>query len=125
MPALGLRIAGTVALLVVIAATGVWLSHAGRPLSAVVLAVHKLSSLAAVALVIVTLVQVGRAAGLASPALGAAIVAGIAVAAAIASGGFLSLAKPMPPVVLTIHQVASASTVLATAATLYLVLGRR
>jgi hypothetical protein len=41
-----------------------------------------------------------------------------------ASGGFLTSNKPMPIAVLRVHQIVPVLTVLSTAATLYLLLGR-
>ncbi len=43
----------------------------------------------------------------------------------VATGGFLSTGKPMPTVILRLHQIIPFLTVLSTAVTLYLLLNRK
>jgi hypothetical protein len=57
--------------------------------------------------------------------LTAGVVTGLFFLGTIISGGLLSTGKPMPAVILTLHQITPFLTVLSTAATLYLLLSRK
>jgi uncharacterized membrane protein YGL010W len=113
----------TALLFVVIVLSGFWLSRSGKPYNGLVLAIHKLISLAAVVLLVTTMVQSNRAGALSAPALIAGVVTGLFFLSLIATGGLLSSELQTPAVVSKLHQVAPYLTMLSTAATLY-VLGR-
>jgi hypothetical protein len=110
---------------IVIFASGYWLSRAGKPYSVVVLTVHKLISLAAVVLLVITMAQAQRVATLSALELIAGVVTGLFFIALMATGGLLSSDKEMPAVVLRLHQIAPYLTVLAAAVTLYLLQSHR
>lgn len=102
--------------------SGYWLSHSGRPLNGLILTIHKLISLAAVIYLGINIVRLHQAAPLAPLAIALSALALLFFLALIATGGLLSVAKPMPSFVHTIHQVGPYLTVLSTAAALYLAL---
>jgi len=120
-----LRIVGAGLVFVVIFVSGYWLSRAGKPYSVIVLTVHKLISLAAVVFLIITMVQSNRVAALSAVELIAGVLTGLFFLGLIATGGLLSSDKQMPAVVLKLHRIAPYLTVLAAAATLYLLQSRR
>ena len=96
--------------------SGFWLSRAGRPHNTLILTVHKLISLAAVALLFVTVSQVSRAAPGAQWLLAASIVAGVFFAGTIITGGLVSGLNTPPPVMSVLHKYLPYVTLLATAA---------
>jgi succinate dehydrogenase/fumarate reductase cytochrome b subunit len=105
--------------------SGFWLTRSGKPYNAIVLTVHKLISAAAVVFLVVTMVQVNKAARLNAGELAASVVTGLFFIGTFATGALLTADKPMPAVVLWLHRITPFLTVLASAATLYLSLGRR
>jgi hypothetical protein len=119
-----LRFAGAGLFFLFIFLSGYWLSRSGKPYSAIILAVHKLISLAAVVLLGVTIRRINQAGTLSTVGLLAAIVTGLFFLGTIITGGLLSIDKTMPAVIRRLHQVTPYLTVLSTAATLYL-LSRR
>ncbi len=105
--------------------TGYRMSRSGKPYSVVVLAIHKLISLAAVVLLVITLYQMNQAAGLSAAELIAGVITGLFLLGTMATGGLLSTAKPMPAIVHTLHKITPFLTVLSNAVTLYLLLSRK
>ena len=103
---------------------GIWLTRSGKPYNGIVLAVHKLISLAAAVLLVVTLVRGNRVAALSTAEWIAGLVTGLFFLGAIVSGGLLSTEKPMPAALLTVHKVASWAILISTTVTLYLLVGR-
>ena len=104
----------------VIFGSGFWLSRTGRPHNALILTIHKLISLAAVALLYLTVSQVSRATPIGSGLLAASIAAGVFFLATIATGGVVSARQAPPPVVSVFHKVLPYLTLLATGVVLYL-----
>lgn len=102
--------------------SGFWLSRAGRPHNGLILTVHKLISLAAVALLYFTVSQVSRASAGIPGLVAAAIAAGVFFAGTIATGGVVSGLKTPPPLVSISHKVLPYLTLLATGVVLYLLL---
>lgn len=100
-------------------ATGLWLSHTGRPLSSLLINAHKLIALAAA---ITAGVQFVRLFKIASPAVAVVllVIAGVCAISLFASGAFLSMEKPAPAFVLRIHQVAPLLLLVSSAASLWL-----
>lgn len=119
-----LRILVTAVLYVVVFGSGVFLTRSGRPYSTLVLTPHKLLSLAALAYLVVTMVQVNRVAALSAAQVWAGVVTGLFLLGTIATGGILSTDRPAPRAVLILHRVTPFLTVLATALTLCLLLGQ-
>lgn len=103
--------------------SGFWLSRLGKPFNTILLTVHKLASLAAVVLLAFMVYRVTWDAALGAIDWIAVAVTGLFFLGTMATGGLLSVDKPMPAVVLTLHRIAPFLTVLSTTATLYLLLG--
>jgi len=105
--------------------SGYWLSHSGKPLNAIILTIHKLISLAAVVLLVITIYQANQVAHLGALELTAAVVTGLLFLGTIVTGGLLSTGKPMPAAILKMHQITPFLAALSTTVTLYLLLGRK
>jgi hypothetical protein len=103
--------------------SGIWLSRTGRPLNVGISTVHKLIGLAAGIFLLVTIHQRTRVVPLNAIEWLAIVVTGLCFLGTVASGGFLSSAKPMPAAVLRVHQIVPVLTALSSGATLYLMLG--
>lgn len=119
------RVIGTGLLYLIIFGTGYWLGRSGKPLNTFVLTVHKLISLAAVTLLVVTIVQVNRVTRLGAGDWIASAVTGLLFVGTIATGGMLSADRPMPAAALLLHRITPYLTVLSSAVTLFLLLGRK
>jgi hypothetical protein len=120
-----LRVVGAGLFYLFILLSGYWLSHSGKPYSVIVLTIHKLISLAAVVFLIITMIQSNRVAALSALELIAGVVTGLFLLGTMITGGLLSTDKPMPAVVLRLHQITPYLTVLSNAAALYLRLSRK
>ncbi len=120
-----LRILYTVVFFLLIFLSGFWLSRGGRPYGVLLLTVHKLLSLAVVVFLTVIIVRINRSSGLDSLELIAAVVTGLLFLGTIATGGLLSMAKPMPDLVHHLHKITPFLTLISTAITLYLLVRTR
>jgi hypothetical protein len=118
-----LLIAGLFFVLIIF--SGLWLSRTGRPLNVFLLTVHKLISLAAVVYLVFTVYRIHQVTPLNAIEIIASAVTLIFFLALIATGGFLSAARPMPGIVLKIHQIMPGLVIISTAITLYLILMRK
>jgi hypothetical protein len=104
--------------------SGIWLSRTGRPLSVLILTLHKLNSLGAVVFLAITVYRIHQVAPLTPLQLGISILTLLSFIILFATGGMLSTAKTMPAVVLRIHQIMPFLVVISTSVTLYLLLFR-
>jgi len=104
--------------------SGFWLSRLGRPFNVILLTVHKLVSLAALVLLAFTVYRVTWDVALGAIDWAVVALTGLFFLGTIATGGLLSVDRPMPAAVLTLHRITPFLTVLSTAAALYLLLGR-
>ncbi|MBN1219830.1 MAG: hypothetical protein JXM69_12955 [Anaerolineae bacterium] len=104
---------------------GYWLSHSSKLYNVLILTAHKLISLAAVVFLVIIIYQINQVAKLNGVELIAGVVTGLFFLGTIITGGLLSTTKPMPVAILKIHQIAPCLTVLSSAVTLYLLLGRK
>jgi hypothetical protein len=118
-------IAGTGFLFLFTFISGFWLSRSGKPFSVIILTIHKLISLAAAVLLGIVIYRINQVVPLRTIELAAGVVTGLFFLDAVVSGGLLSIGKPMPAVILTMHRITPYLTVFAGAVTLYLLLGRR
>ena len=100
--------------------SGFWLNRTGRPLNVLILTTHKLTSVAAVVYLIVIVYRAHQLSALSPTLIAACAVALVCFAIMIATGGLLSTAKPMPPVILKTHQIMPYLVLLASTASLYL-----
>ncbi len=109
---------------VLILLTGYWLSRGGKPYSSLALNIHKLIALAAAVLVVWALVRQNRVTALSAGQWIAGVVTGLLFLGTGVTGGLVSLENEMPAFVMRIHQIAPYLTVLSTAVTGTLFLGR-
>ncbi len=116
-------ILGTGAFLLCCFLSGFWLSHSGKPLNGLIFNIHKFIALGAVAFIGITVYQVNQAAALTTIELIACGVSGLFFLSTFISGGLLSTGKPVPALLVRVHQVMPFLTTLSTAGSLYL-LGR-
>jgi len=119
------RFAGAGLFFLLIFLSGIWLSRSGRPLSGVLLTIHKLISLAAAVFLVVTVYQMNQVATLSGMELIVLVVTGLLFLGTGIIGGVLSTDKPLPGAMLRLHQIGPILTVLSTAVTLYFLLGRQ
>ena len=110
------RAVGAGAFFLAILLTGLWVSRRGRPLSSILLNLHKLIGLGAGIFLAVTLVQIGRAATLGTGVVIASVVTGAGMVAGAATGGVLSAKADPPSVLLRLHQAATVVSLAAAAA---------
>jgi len=115
------RIVGPGLLYLLIFLTGFRLKKSGKPYNMLFLTVHKLTGLAAAVLFVIIVLQVNRAGTLSVPELIATVVTVMFFLDAVASGGLVSVNKPMPEIFLTIHRIIPYLTVSSAALAFYLI----
>jgi len=125
MSATQLRIVNTGLFFLFIFLSGYWLSHSGKPLNVIILTIHKSIGLAAGVFLVLTVYRIHQVAPLSPIEITAIVVTVLFFAGNVATGGLLSTDKTMPAVILRLHQITPYLTVLSTAVTLYLLLGRK
>ena len=107
-------------------ASGVWLSHAGKPLNMLIFSIHKLIALASVIVIVVNVNHLYRALDLRSPiALVVIAFTALLFIALFITGALLSRGNPLPEAILRIHQVAPLLALVFSALTLYLLVGSK
>jgi hypothetical protein len=111
--------------LVFIILSGLWLSHTGKPINVFIMTIHKLISLAAVVYLVFTVYRIHQAVPLSPVEIVASAVTLLFFIVMIATGGLLSTAKPLPGLILKVHQIMPYLVIFSTAATLYLLLIRK
>lgn len=104
--------------------SGYWLAKSGQPLSSLKLTIHKLIAVAALIYLIVMIKGFHRLSPLSKIQFIACIVAGVLFLITIASGGLLSINKPMPALVKILHHIIAYLVILSTGWLLYLVFSR-
>jgi len=119
-----LRVLTTGTCFAVVLASGFWLSRSGKPLNVGVSTIHKLVALAAAVLLVMTVRRLHHAAPLTAGQLSVTAVTGVLFASLAATGGLLSVDKPMPALVRVVHHLVPYLTIISSAATFYLLLGR-
>ena len=120
-----IRVIGAGLLFVLIFLSGLWVRGSGKPYSTLPFTIHKLAGLAAGILLAVIVYQAHQVAPLGLLEIAAIVVTVLCFVGTVAAGGLLSIDKPMPAIVLKLHQVIPVLTVLSTAGTLYLLLRGR
>jgi hypothetical protein len=103
--------------------SGVWLSHAGKPLNGLILTLHKLIALGTVIVTAGTIYQLRTGAEMRLAVMGVIVSTGLLFLLLFISGAWLSIAKSTPGAVLLAHQVIPFLAALSTAATMYLLAG--
>ena len=99
---------------------GFWLTRSGKPYNVVILAIHKIISLAIVAMIGIIIYRLRRDVGVGSAEIVAMAITGLLFVLTISSGGLVSTDKPANAATLTVHRVLPFLTVLSTAVTIYL-----
>jgi hypothetical protein len=88
-------------------ASGVWVSHSGKPINVVIFTIHKLIALATVIVVATTVYNAHRAMPVKEVIEPATIAVTVLLFIALfITGALLSRNSPMPAAILRIHQVA-------------------
>ena len=105
--------------------SGFWLSRTGKPINVAILTIHKLISLGAGIFLGITIYRIHQVTPLSPPEMAAVAVTLLFFIAMIATGGMLSTAKPMPGVVLKVHQLMPYLVIISAFASIYLVQVRK
>lgn len=116
------RIMAVGLLFLLIFLSGLWLSRLGKPYSTAIFTIHKLVGLATGVLLAVIVYQAHQVAPLGAAEIAAVVVTVCFFFGVVATGGLLGIDKPVPAVVLRLHQFIPVLAVLSTAGTLYLLL---
>lgn len=106
-----LTLLAIIALFVLVFVLGFVLQRRDRPHNVLLLTAHKLLALAALILMILTVIRINRATPLDAAALIAAAATAVFFVVAIISGGLVSTDKPAPPIALLLHRVTPFVTV--------------
>jgi hypothetical protein len=116
------RLVGVALLFVLIALSGIWLSRFEKPYPSLLFTIHKLAGLGLGALLGLIVYQTHQVSPLGAVEIGAIAVTVLFFVGTVAAGGMLSIERPMPALVQTLHQVIPALAVLSSGGTLYLLL---
>jgi hypothetical protein len=103
-------------------ATGIWLRKSSRPISSAQLNLHKFIALGTLALIVMIIRRIYLASGANPTALVVMILVGLLFLLAIITGGLVSLEKPAPSFVKSIHKAMPFLTALFTLLAIYLLL---
>ncbi|MBN1889190.1 MAG: hypothetical protein JW850_14450 [Thermoflexales bacterium] len=104
--------------------SGFWLGRSEKPYHVLLLNVHKLIGLAVFVFFVVTIYQMNKTTALSALELAAGVVTGLFFIGTIISGGLVTIDKPWPAVVSTMHKLLPWLTALSTAVTSYLLLSK-
>jgi hypothetical protein len=120
------KFAGVGLFFVVIFVSGFWLSHSGRPYSALFFNIHKLIALAGVVFLGWTIYQARGTALFDTLAIGALVLTGLCAVITIVSGGLQNIEPPLAfqAALGVIHKIFPYLTLLSSAGSLALVLVR-
>ncbi len=95
---------------------GIWLSRKGRPLSAGILSLHKLTALGVIVFTVLAAVSLFKSADLPSAVRPLVIAFGVAVVALFVTGAALSIRKELNARVRTVHTILTALAAISGAA---------
>jgi hypothetical protein len=109
-------------LFVLIFLSGLWVSGSGKPYGILPFTIHKLVGLAAGVLLAVIVYHTHQAAPLGLLEIAAIVVTVLLFIGTVTAGALLSIDKPIPSVILRLHQVLPVLALLSTTGTLYLLL---
>jgi hypothetical protein len=105
--------------------SGFWLSRTGKPINTAILTIHKLISLGAGVFLGITIYRIHQVTPLNPIELAVVAVTLLFFVAMVATGGMLSTAKPMPGIVLKVHQLMPYLVIISAFVSMYLVLVRK
>ncbi|HEY3310676.1 MAG TPA: hypothetical protein VGK00_03455 [Anaerolineales bacterium] len=120
MSATFVRILTAVLFFLFIFALGFWLSRSGKPYNIIIFTIHKLIAMGAIVYLAVTVHKVSQVSPLDSAQIIAIIITLLCFLTTILTGGLVSLARPMPPIVTSLHHLGPWLAVLSTVVSLYL-----
>jgi hypothetical protein len=104
-------------------ASGVWVSHSGKPINVAIFTIHKLIALATVIVIATTFYNVHRAMHITELIKMAAIaVTALLLIALFITGAMLSRNSPMPTAILRIHQMMPLLALVSSTITTYLLI---
>jgi hypothetical protein len=106
----------------IVLASGVWLTRAGKPYSGILLNAHKLIALAGVVLLALFVRRWVRSDPFTAIQLAVVVATGVLLVASIATGGLVSVDRPVSRAVLILHRVLPFVSLVAAVATLVLLL---
>jgi len=107
-------------LFVIVFVSGYRLTRTGKPYSTIIFNIHKLISLAVIAVLVVQMYNTYQISKLGFVEWTCSLFTGSILIIAIISGGILSIEKSMPDVIKKIHKLVAYLALLLTAFTLYL-----
>lgn len=116
------RVVGVALLFLLLLLSGIWVSRTGKPYSTGPFTIHKLVGLAVGVLLAVIVYRTHQVAPLGLLDIAAVVITVLFFIGTVAAGALLSIDKPMPAVVLKLHQILPVLALLSTAGTLYLLL---
>ena len=119
-----IRMIGMGILYILILMSGFFLSRLGRPLNTAVFTIHKLVSIAAVIVLLMTIIQINRTTPLNGLTWAALVATGIFFLGEMISGGFLSFDNFNTKYILTIHRILPVLIILFTTLSFYLIYGK-
>jgi hypothetical protein len=105
-------------------ASGIWLTRAGKPYSGFLLNAHKLVALAGIVLLALIVRQRAQAGALDATRGALTVVTGALLLASVATGGLVSVDRPMPRFVLVLHRALTFLSLIGSAAAVYLLLAQ-
>ncbi len=113
-------------LLLLTTVSGVWLSHAGRPLNTLIFTIHKLVAVGTFAVIAVNINGLSKTVDIGALLKLVAIpVTGLLLLTLFVSGVLLSFERSVPEAALLVHRVAPLPALLVTVVTIYLLVGGR
>ena len=104
-------------------ASGVWLSHSGKPLNTVIFTIHKLIALAAVVITSMQIYNIFKNMEIQSILITLVIVAGLCVLALFVSGALMSVGLQVYDLLLNIHKMAMVLIAASMALIIYILSG--
>ena len=116
------RVIGVALLFLLILFSGIWVSRSGKPYSTAPFTIHKLAGLAVGVFLAVIVYRTHQVAPLGLLDIAAVVITVLFFIGTVVAGALLSIDKPMPAVVLKLHQILPVLALLSTAGTLYLLL---
>ncbi len=117
-----LKLAGAGLLFLLIFGFGFWLSRSGKPYNVAIFTVHKLIVLGTAVFLGLTIYHAHQVTPLTPLQIGLVTLTAVCFVGTIATGGLLSIDRPMPAFVLRLHQVVPYLTVASSGGILYLLL---
>lgn len=115
-----INFAGPVIIFLLAVAAGFWLSRSGKPLKTGIFTVHKLIALAALVVAALQTSAALKTAAIQPIVIALLVVIGLCAVALFVTGALMSANKPAYRALLTAHRIAPALSIMAGAATIYL-----